>query len=184
MGLVPVATDNMAEVRAEERASRARMPGAFRVLDSVIRALLVALLVVLVVTVGANVFSRFVLNSSLPASQELARFLFIWVIFLGAALAHLHNEHIAVSLVVDRLPRAARRWVVALGELVILLICVALLLSAVEVMSISPGTSALLGVPLGLVNFSVPLSAGLMAVVSVYRLVVAVRAPRELEVES
>ena len=182
MGVIPDAGETMDQAREEERQSRARMPAALRMVDSVVRVVMVVMIVVLVVAVGANVFGRFVLGNSLPASQELARFLFIWVIFLGAALAHLHNEHIAVSMFVDRLPRAVRRWAVVVSELIILLICVALLLSAVRVMSISPGTSALLNIPLTWVNFSVPLAAAMMAAVTSYRIVVAVRALQQREV--
>lgn len=164
---------------AEEHEWHVHLPLFFRVIDSVVKTVMVVFLVVLLIAVGANVFGRFVLNTSLPASAELARFLFIWVIFLGAALAHLHNEHIAVTVFVERLSPAVQRWVVVLQELIILVVVVALLLSAAQVMSIDPGTSALLNVPLQWVNFSVPFSAGLMALITVYRIAVAVRSSPE-----
>lgn len=162
----------------QEREWHEHLPGFFRIIDTVVKNVMVVMLIALLVAVGANVFGRFVLNTSLPASAELARFLFIWVIFLGAALAHLHNEHIAVSLLPDRLPEAARRWVVVVQELLILVVVVALLLSALQVMSISPGTSPLLNVPLALVNFSVPFSAALMGIITLYRIGVALRPAR------
>lgn len=162
-------------IAAQEREWHEHLPVLFRVIDTVVKTVMVVLLVALLIAVGANVFGRFVLNASLPASAELARFLFIWVIFLGAALAHLHNEHIAVSLVTDRLSTSTRRWFTVLQELIILIVVVALLLSAVQVMSISPGTSALLNVPLAVVNFSVPFSAALMGIITVYRIAVALR---------
>ncbi|MFK5633969.1 MULTISPECIES: TRAP transporter small permease [unclassified Ornithinimicrobium] len=167
------------QAAAEEQEWHVHLPLFFRVIDSVVKTVMVVFLVVLLVAVGANVFGRFVLNTSLPASAELARFLFIWVIFLGAALAHLHNEHIAVTVFVDRLTPAARRWVVVLQEVIILVVVVALLLSAVQVMSIDPGTSALLNVPLQWVNFSVPFSAGLMGLITLYRIAVALRSSPE-----
>lgn len=174
-GLELEALEDVETVAEQEREWHQRLPLFFRVVDTVVKTVMVVLLVVLVVAVGANVFGRFVLNQSLAGSDELARFLFIWVIFLGAALAHLHNEHIAVTVFVERLPRALQRWAVVLQELIILLVVVALLLSAREVMATSPGSSALLGVPLTLVNFSVPFCAGLMGIITLYRIAVALR---------
>lgn len=170
---------NPQQAAAAEAEWYGDLPPFFRVIDTVVKTLMVIFLVVLLFAVGANVFGRFVLNTSLPASAELARFLFIWVIFLGAALAHLHNEHIAVTLFVERLSPSVQRWMVVLQELIILVVVVALLLSARQVMSIDPGTSALLDVPLQWVNFSVPFSAGLMALITIYRIAVALRSSPE-----
>ncbi|MGB7447952.1 MAG: TRAP transporter small permease [Ornithinimicrobium sp.] len=151
------------------------LPPFFRVIDTVVKTVMVILLVMLIAAVGTNVFGRFVLNTSMPGSAELSRFLFIWVIFLGAALAHLHNEHIAVTLFVERLSPSLQRWVEVLKELIILVVVAALLISSRQVMSINPGTSPLLGVPLQWVNVAVPISAGLMGVVTFYRIAVALR---------
>lgn len=175
VGLELDALEDVEQIIQKEREWHEHLPAFFRVIDTVVKHAMVVMLIALLVAVGANVFGRFVLNTSLPASAELARFLFIWVIFLGAALAHLHNEHIAVSLLPDRVPEGARRWLVVLQELVILVVVVALLLSAVQVMSISPGTSPLLNVPLAVVNFSVPFSAALMGIITLYRIGVALR---------
>lgn len=169
------------EAAETERQSRKAMPLAFRLIDDVLRFVMVAMLVVLIVTVAVNVVGRFVFNSSLATSDELSRFLFVWVIFLGAALAHLHGEHIAVDLVVARLPRAFARPVIVLQELLIGTVLVALLLSAQRVMSLSLGDSPLLGVPLNWVNASVPVCAVVMLLVTGYRLTGAFRTadPRE-----
>ena len=176
MGLDLDALGTRDQIAAEERERHGALPTALRLLDTVINVVMVLLLVVLVVSVAANVGGRFTGWWSLPAAGEIARFIFIWVIFLGAALAHLHNEHIAVSLLVERLPSVAQRPVIVLQELIILVVVVALLLSARQVMAISPGSSPLLNVPLQLVNFAVPFCAGLMAVITVYRIALGLRA--------
>ena len=168
-----------AEEAAEaERAARAALPRAFRLLDDVLKSVMVVMLVVLVVAVAANVFGRFVLNRSLATSDELSRFLFIWVIFLGAALAHLHREHIAVDLVVERLPSSLSKPVAVLQELLIGLVLVTLLVSAREVFAVDSGVSPLLHVPLWLVDASVPLCAGVMLLITAYRIVAVFRSGR------
>lgn len=175
MGLDLDALETRDQIAAEEHERHDALPALLRLLDTVINVVMVVLLLVLVVSVAANVGGRFTGWWSLPAASEIARFIFIWVIFLGAALAHLHNEHIAVSLFVERLPRGAQRLAVVLQELLILVVVVALLLSARQVMAISPGSSPLLDVPLQLINFAVPFCAALMGVISVYRIALALR---------
>jgi TRAP-type C4-dicarboxylate transport system permease small subunit len=159
----------------KDRQVLASLPRAFNLIDTVLKSVMVAMLVVLIVAVGANMFGRFVLHESLAVSDELARFLFIWVIFLGGALAHLHREHIAVDILVKRLPASLQPAVTVLQELLIVALMIALLLSARDVMAVDPGTSPLLGVPYNWINVSVPFSAAIIGVVSLYRMVAAVR---------
>ncbi|MCF8093585.1 MAG: TRAP transporter small permease [Desulfotignum sp.] len=54
--------------------------------------------------VGIQVFSRYGLNYSLFWSEELARFLLIWLSFLGATVAYFHGAHPGVDSLVRRLP--------------------------------------------------------------------------------
>lgn len=170
------------ELAETERQARKAMPVPFRLIDDALRFVMVALLAVLIGTVAVNVVGRFIFHNSLATSDELSRFLFIWVIFLGAALAHLHGEHIAVDLVVTRLPHAFKRPVIVLQELLIGVVLVALLVSAQRVMSLSLGDSPLLGVPLIWVNASVPVCAIVMLMVTAYRMAGAFRKtnPREM----
>jgi len=177
-GLEALPADDAAEA---ERAARAGMPRLFRLLDDVLRAVMVVLLGVLVVAVTANVFGRFLLNRSLASSDELSRFLFVWVIFLGAALAHLHREHIAVDLFVKRLPPSLARPVAVLQELLIGIVLVALLISARQVFLVDSGVSPLLRVPLSWIDASVPLCALVMLLITVHRIGLALRPGRPAE---
>lgn len=54
--------------------------------------------------VAVQVFSRYALNYSLFWSEELARFLLIWLSFLGATVAYFHGAHPGVDSLVRRLP--------------------------------------------------------------------------------
>ena len=59
--------------------------------------------------VAAQVFSRYVLNHSLFWSEELARFLLVWLTFLGAGVAYRRRAHASVDLLYQHLPAAGRR---------------------------------------------------------------------------
>lgn len=72
-------------------------------IDSTLRIVLVGLMGTLVLTVIWQVISRYILQSPSIFTDELARFLLIWVSLLGAAYYSGQNEHIAI----DILPRRA-----------------------------------------------------------------------------
>lgn len=72
----------------------------------------VVLLVALYAVLIAQVFSRYVMNSPLIWTEEIARFLFVWVVFIGAAAVAAKNGHIAVTFLADRLRPSLARWVV------------------------------------------------------------------------
>jgi TRAP-type C4-dicarboxylate transport system permease small subunit len=56
---------------------------------------------VMTLVLGVQIFSRYVLNSSLFWSEEFARYCFIWVIFLGATVAFQKGQHICISSIMD-----------------------------------------------------------------------------------
>jgi tripartite ATP-independent transporter DctM subunit len=66
---------------------------------------------VLAALVSFQVFARYVLNDTPPWSEELCRYLFVWVSFLGACVALRRTSHLGVDSVVVRLPPGARELV-------------------------------------------------------------------------
>ncbi|MCJ7829964.1 MAG: TRAP transporter small permease, partial [Desulfobacterales bacterium] len=81
-------------------ADRNKTPFYFRVLDDF--ALLLFALLLVVAT--AQVLFRYVLIMPLPWTEELARFLLVWVTFLGAASITRRKLHIAVEYFIARFP--------------------------------------------------------------------------------
>lgn len=94
------------------------MDRACRVLEAVIAAML-ALMVVLVF---GNVVLRYGFNSGITVSEEVSRWLFIWMTFLGAIVALREHGHLGVDMVVQRLPAAGKKACLALGHGVMLYI--------------------------------------------------------------
>ena len=80
-----------------------------------------ALLVVLeILILSAGVISRYVFNAPLLWSDELARFLFIWLSMLGAVVALRRNEHMRLSVLVNRASPGMRRWLETTASLVVI----------------------------------------------------------------
>jgi TRAP-type C4-dicarboxylate transport system permease small subunit len=63
----------------------------------------------LILSVSAEVFFRYVLNRPSGQLFELSPYLFIWVIYLGGALATRYNQHVRFDLIYRSLPEKARR---------------------------------------------------------------------------
>ncbi len=61
--------------------------------------------------VAVQVFSRYVLNHSLFWSEELARYLLVWLTFLGASVAYRLNLHPGIDIVFARVPSSFQRGI-------------------------------------------------------------------------
>jgi TRAP-type C4-dicarboxylate transport system permease small subunit len=55
-------------------------------------------------TCFANVFSRAVLHNSLPWAEELSRFLFVWITFIGSVLVNRNFGHMRLDILQQSLP--------------------------------------------------------------------------------
>ena len=71
--------------------------------------LAISVLFVLVVDVLWGVFTRKILGDQARWSEELARFLLVWISFLGGAIAYLDDKHLGVDLLFSHFDRSARR---------------------------------------------------------------------------
>lgn len=65
-----------------------------------------------------QVLFRYVIQTSLSWSEELARYAFVWAIFLGASAATRRGQHIVMGAVVSLLPPRLQRGLAVLGALV------------------------------------------------------------------
>ncbi|MGD9210112.1 MAG: TRAP transporter small permease [Desulfobacteraceae bacterium] len=59
--------------------------------------------------VAMQVFFRYILNQSLFWSEELARYMLVWLTFLGASAAYYRRVHPGVDILYKRMPFALRK---------------------------------------------------------------------------
>ena len=101
-----------------------------RVVDWYFRALrgFIALcLAVMVVLVFGNVVLRYAFNSGITVSEELSRWLFVWLTFVGAVVALRDHAHLGMDSVVSRLPAWGKKACFLLSN-ALMLYCVYLFL--------------------------------------------------------
>ncbi|MBB3948874.1 TRAP transporter small permease [Aureimonas jatrophae] len=94
---------------------------------ALLRLAIAGLLAAMVILVFGNVVLRYGFNSGITSSEELSRLAFVWLIFLGAALALRDHAHIGIDTLIRMLPAALARPAVLLGYALMLLACVLLL---------------------------------------------------------
>ena len=87
-----------------------------KVLDS----LMVVLLALMVVLVFGNVVLRYAFDSGITVSEELSRWLFVWMTFLGAIVAIKDHGHLGTDMLVARLPKAGKKACLIVGHLLML----------------------------------------------------------------
>jgi TRAP-type C4-dicarboxylate transport system permease small subunit len=88
-----------------------------------LKLLVVACMAVMVVMVFGNVVLRYAFNSGISVSEELSRWCFVWMVFLGALIALREHAHLGLDSVVKRLPPKGQRICLVVGHLLMLFVC-------------------------------------------------------------
>jgi TRAP-type C4-dicarboxylate transport system permease small subunit len=81
-----------------------------------LKAVMALLLAAMCVMVFGNVVLRYLFNQGLTASDELSRLFFVWLTFVGAAVAIRERGHIGVDMLVRRLPPRGARLCLVLAH--------------------------------------------------------------------
>lgn len=143
-------------------------------LERILATFCVVLCVGLVISVVWQVFSRYVLNDPSTVTDELARFLFIWVGLVGAAYGLAKKRHLAIDLLLIKLennPKNYKALQMFINIVSLLFISIVmcygggkLVISTIAAGQISP----VLGIEMGLVYLALPIS-GLFMIVFLIR---------------
>lgn len=131
-------------------------------LDSILEWILIVLMSVMTLDVLWGVFTRYVVGSQAPWSEELARYLLIWIGILGAAYASGKHMHLSIDLFPESLsPGKKRQLMVTINILVIFFVVAAMVIGGsrlVYVVTYLGQESAALKWPLGAVYTVMPIS--------------------------
>jgi TRAP-type C4-dicarboxylate transport system permease small subunit len=88
-----------------------------------LKLLIVLCMVAMIVLVFGNVVLRYAFNSGISVSEELSRWFFVWMIFLGALVALKDRAHLGLDSLVKRLPPLGKRICLVVGHVLMLFIC-------------------------------------------------------------
>lgn len=139
---------------------------ALDIVDKGVRALLALLLALLVAAVTWQIVSRYALARPSSWTEELARYLLIWISLIGGAYVYRRGMHLGSELLVERLTGRARAIHAALVHVTVAIFAVLVLLGGgarlVALTHELAQYSAALGLPMAVVYAALPLSGVLL----------------------
>ena len=89
-------------------------------IQRILQWVVAVLLVVMSLIVFANVIFRYFLSAALGWYEEVSRFLFIWIVFLGAVLAYIHQDHLSLDVVLYYVKARTKRAIVLIADVLVI----------------------------------------------------------------
>ena len=128
--------------------------------------------------VVAQVFFRFVLSAPLPWPEELARLIFVYLVFVGGAFASLHNDQISIEVVDVALDDSSKKASVTsiVRETIMVIVMAVTVVGGIQV---APRAHRIAlsgtGLPKSLMTVAVIIGAALMGLEALRRIVIDIR---------
>lgn len=141
---------------------------AFHALETAITLLMIAM----VIMVFGNVVLRYGFNSGIDVSEEMSRYAFVWLTFLGAIVTLRDNAHVNIEMLVGRLSRRGRLFCMAVTQVIILICSVVIFLGAWSLRPFNTMmTAPVTGIPLSWVSNVAFITATGFFLIALFRLV-------------
>ena len=126
---------------------------------------LVVLMTAAVVIVAMQVITRYLLEIPLPWSEEIARYMFLWLTWVGASYATKERRHVSIDVIYDKLPQLGKRVCTVISCAVWLaFLCMMVYLSGKLTFSVASGGQIAVGsgIPMWIPYAAIPTGMGLM----------------------
>lgn len=107
-----------------------------------LEAVIAVCLALMVSLVFGNVVLRYAFNSGIPISEEMSRWLFVWLTFLGGIVALREHAHLGTEILVGKLGPAGKKACLLMAHALMLMICYMLFSGALEQTKINWDVSA------------------------------------------
>ena len=144
--------------------------------------LLGLMLALMIIFVFLNVILRTVFNSGLTWSEEIARYLFVYITFIGAIGAMRSNAHLGMDSVMRSFPKGVKRviYIVAQG---IIIIVMAMLTHGAYTMTVQSveARAAATGIPLSVI-YGIGMVTGIcIAIICIANIIKAIKDPNAID---
>jgi TRAP-type transport system small permease protein len=141
----------------------------------ILKGLIALCLAIMVVLVFGNVVLRYGFNTGITVSEEVSRWLFVYLTFLGAIVALREHGHLGVNMLVARLPRLGKKFCLFVSQLMMLGVTALLLKgswdqTAINMGVVAPASGASVGIFYA-VGVWFGISSGIIILHDMYRLV-------------
>nr|WP_072514111.1 TRAP transporter small permease [Ndongobacter massiliensis] len=143
------------------------MKKAFRWLDKLEEGILILMMAIMTIAIVTQVVSRVVFHNSLAWTEEIARYILVWVTFVGASLGVRKGAHIGVEAFTGKLPARTQKTVQRVMYLICTFFCLVTSLSSIRILLLQAKTgqvSAAVQIPMWLPYLGVTVGVFMMAV--------------------
>jgi TRAP-type C4-dicarboxylate transport system permease small subunit len=143
----------------------------YAMLQKIIKYLIAIFLTSMVLLVFTNVVSRYFLNFAIAWTEEVSRFMFIWVVFLSAVLAYVNDEHLKLDILEQKLPEKTGQVVAVICDLIVMYAIYLITAGGLNLATQSwSWLSPAISFSYGIVYLVVPICGGLMLLQTLLKL--------------
>ncbi|KAE9526345.1 MULTISPECIES: TRAP transporter small permease [Testudinibacter] len=140
--------------------------------SKILETIVVLLLSAMAIMVFTNVVLRYSFHTSITVAEELSRYAFVWVTFLGAVLVFKENGHVSVSVLIDKLSPFKRKLLTVLTDGVMLYCCYLIFVGSYAQMQLNMSNYAPISeIPTGVNFLAGVIMSGLIGLLLLIRLV-------------
>lgn len=137
-----------------------------------IEALCVLILSAMAILVFLNVVLRYGFNSSINVTEEVSRYMFVWLAFLGAVLAFNDNQHVNVAILTDKLSLKNRHLLSLVTDGMMLFCCYLIVDGSwIQFMLNINNLAPISGLPQGITYLASVVAGGLMGILIIARMI-------------
>ncbi|PKM54158.1 MAG: TRAP transporter small permease [Firmicutes bacterium HGW-Firmicutes-5] len=127
-------------------------------LDQLVNVSVILCVIGMIIVIFMQVIFRFIFNNPLSWSEELARYLFVWITFLGASICARERGHIGMDFVVSKFPDKWQSIVEHIGLLLMIVTSITIAITSMETVISNFGqTSPALRLNMGFIYSAIPI---------------------------
>ena len=132
----------------------------------------VLILIAILISVSIGVFTRYILNDPAGWTEELARYLLVWLTLIGAPLGCLNFTHIGIQFLPEALSARGRLILFVSIYMALIVFCALMFFGGIKLMAVYwKSRSVTMGIPVGLVYMSLCVSSVLILVASLLNII-------------
>jgi TRAP-type C4-dicarboxylate transport system permease small subunit len=147
------------------RPMKSKLHKISNILQDVINYLVVIIFAIMIISCIMQVFTRYVLNSSVFWTEELARFTYIWCSLLGASICTKKRSHATVTVILNALPKSIKKVFMVTIQFLIMIAAVIMVVYGWQMVKMTYSQpSPALGLSMGIFYGSVPVAGALIFV--------------------
>lgn len=138
-----------------------------KIWDNFEEYILIALYSIVLPLLFINIIMRYFFSNAIPWSEELARYIFLWLIWIGASYGVKKAKHIRIDIIFNKISKNASYQLENIITIICICFCMFLVFKGSELTSnifslgqLSPALRVAMGYP----YLSVPVGSGLMVI--------------------